>query len=1298
MGKMKGKVLICFYLAMSLVLVACLPSGKRTATCATGEVFDTAAKTCVSTGTQANSNNQNPVFIATIANVTVLENSASTITTGGFTVDEGGGPSENSDTITFTFSSDNTSLVDSTSITVINFPEVFGTDAQSLTPSLRIIPVAEANGSANISITLNDGQGGTATSSFTLSITAEEDPPTADSSTTSLTSTTTNEDDVITVSFTANEGGGSDEDSQSIIISTISSSNTAIINPASANTTISYNGASLGTGAAFPITLTDGTADAATTPVTLLITPESNQSGVATLSMLLTDSNNRSSAITFQSTVQAVNDAPTYTTAIASPAAQNEDVGTFSVAFKIDEGGASDEDSQVVSVLGVTSSNTTLLPTSNIAFLNNGDGGGVLLAATASYPFSLGDNGASALTADISDDDVQIQFTPATNENGTALITITYTDSGSPTATFDTSTVSIVTLSINSVNDNPVFTNANATQTINEGSGTTTLTFNIDEGGSTDEDSQTITLSASSGNTLLVTDANIVAASFVETGDSNTNLATFTVTLNDSDVNTGTGVMTAAITATDGVGGSTTETFTIDIDPVDDQERFISATPDIITTPSITFNVGEIDRVITLTIGEGGNGGTTDTNFEIDPDQLSLTVTSSNQSLIRGELITASYASVNLGNVSNPLTNIEGAGVAGRTNPLALTFAFVPGQSGTTTIGMTLDDNQATGGAAVTQTFVVQVDDVVAVHGGWHNVKALGKRFFKDGTTADPQVTLEWRDFQVFIGSTPQTSGSYSWEIYRAEPITGTPNTAPTMNYDSPLGTAAATTVQSGRSFTDSTVETGKIYYYEVRPVLTSGTPNSIEIPTSDTNFNKIRVVIPPDNMALVHRWVANTDFCEITGQTIDKTNNFRCAYTGPSGVAGFFDMGKDYFVDIGEAGCNFTDAPTCAAQGCIDIVSNPNTTVAASGSVGNVYYDRLENKCFIGAGASWTMITSATVAGYTVDASVLGLPPLTNVDQAGASNYCQSRSTPQCDNANCANADYLGLFPNGGRKELVSRKVHVQAATWDKANTTYDTAAEINTIESGVDHPTSQHCNTNRAAGATFFDVAVPGPSFIDGLPNSNSSTERKFRSGSSATALCTSKHGIQDLVGNMREWNADRCTTIGAANVCDGITAALNTEAFEIVAASFSFSQHAANTATVGIGGTSACLGNCDTQITFASIPGTGINYSLYPGLGLITASGANMAVEVVTTSFPPDNFHNDIYDLNNTSEGDTIRAFTSGGHSDFSDAAATGTNGQDLGQGSAAAAGQWTFELIDSSRADLDTGFRCMIPVNY
>ena len=351
-------------------------------------------------------------------------------------------------------------------------------------------------------------------------------------------------------------------------------------------------------------------------------------------------------------------------------------------------------------------------------------------------------------------------------------------------------------------------------------------------------------------------------------------------------------------------------------------------------------------------------------------------------------------------------------------------------------------------------------------HGGWADVVALGPKrdvaglyVRPDGATSrdladsDMRVTLTWN---AFVGAPPD-----GYEVFRS-------SASGAHDFRAPLATVSG---GSTRTYTDTAVTPGTEYWYVVRP-----TVGGVDFATSE-RFSEIRVVVPPDNMALVHRWIANQEVCGLmppaNAATIDPNAAYRCNFTGRGGAGGFYDLGHDLLVDRFELGCN-TSQPT-------------------------VTYDTVDGRCREGgieanranSGAVMTMVSNAP-----------HLPPLVLIDQGQSLVACGTHAV----SVNHSRGTFVA------RRMLLSQAEWHAAAAWSPALTD----ATIGDIEDGATAAGTADCNSNRAHSGSM-------ETHLDRVGMSG----RVFRTGSlEATASCRSRYGIQDMVGNVHEWVTDQCS----------------------------------------------------------------------------------------------------------------------------------------------------------------------------
>ena len=340
----------------------------------------------------------------------------------------------------------------------------------------------------------------------------------------------------------------------------------------------------------------------------MAVTPASNQSGSATITLTVSDGA-ASTTDTFVLTVDAVNDAPTISNVTNQQT--NEDTATSALAVTL-----GDVETAVANLdLSGSSSNTTLVPDANIV---------------------LGGTGASRT----------VTVTPASNESGSATITLTVSDgTASTTDTF--------VLTVGGVNDVPTISDV-ANQATNEDTATGELAVTL---GDAETAAADLTLSASSSAQGLVPDANIVLGG---TGASRT--VTVTPASNQS------GSATITLTVSDGTASST-DTFVLTVNAVNDA-------PTISDVSSLSTNEDTATSALAVTLGDA----------ETAAADLTLSASSSAQGLV-------------------PDANIVlGGSGASRT----VTVTPASNESGSATITLTVSD----GAASTSDTFVLTVDAV----------------------------------------------------------------------------------------------------------------------------------------------------------------------------------------------------------------------------------------------------------------------------------------------------------------------------------------------------------------------------------------------------------------------------------------------------------------------------------------------------------------------------------------------------------------------------------------------------------
>jgi VCBS repeat-containing protein len=227
--------------------------------------------------------------------------------------------------LTVTATSDNPTLVPNANIVV------GGTGANR---TLTITPAANQSGTANITVTTSDPNGGTTSSTFVLTVNAQNDLPTVSA----VANQTINEDAATgALAFTVNDA----ETAAGSLTVTASSSDTTLV--PNANIVLGGSGSNR----------------------TLTVTPAANQSGTATITVTATDANGGTTNSTFVVSVTGQNDVPTL--ANISDVSTAED--TAAAPFTITLGDVETPNGLTVTA---TSSNPSIVANSGVAITGTG--------------------------------------------------------------------------------------------------------------------------------------------------------------------------------------------------------------------------------------------------------------------------------------------------------------------------------------------------------------------------------------------------------------------------------------------------------------------------------------------------------------------------------------------------------------------------------------------------------------------------------------------------------------------------------------------------------------------------------------------------------------------------------------------------------------------------------------------------------------------------------------------------------------------------------------------------------------
>jgi hypothetical protein len=316
------------------------------------------------------------------------------------------------------------------------------------------------------------------------------------------------------------------------------------------------------------------------------------------------------------------------------------------------------------------------------------------------------------------------------------------------------------------------------------------------------------------------------------------------------------------------------------------------------------------------------------------------------------------------------------------------------------------------------------------------------------------------------------------------------------------------------QSYVDYNVSDATNYYYGVQPVV-----SGVQATASAANDSEIQVFVPPQNMALIHRWIANREACtNLLGFTwpggISRSDHYSCAYTWGTGYGlsttydkSKWDIGYSLVVDRWQNGCK------------MGAFSGSTGTGAPGGGVGST------NDVYFKVGTSLTGNTSVTC--YVKDAStgwVAETASPTNSQRAlmktnfpgySASPLAQSQAYSSCQQRSAS-----GVSDGNGNTSLRLMRLYeaVLMRAAQGVNVNYRSTPILSNIFNGLNLPANGSCNvpTNNTGfgGTTYMNgVAPPVPST---WPNSG----YQMISGSHLTRACHSRYEISNLWDAVSEW----------------------------------------------------------------------------------------------------------------------------------------------------------------------------------
>lgn len=951
---------------------------------------------------------------------------------------------------------------------------------------------------------------------------------------------------------------------------------------------------------------------------------------------------------------------------------------------------------------GVTTSNDwalypslTVFPTCAYNYYGQGSPVGVVTPAAANNLYldttnnkcyKSASTSSSSWAVDPTISNYKVIYVPTKDKSGTANITVNVKDNGGVANAAVDNISDVLALTVNSVDDPPVFLASITNIQTNEGGAVQSDGFQVDEdeGSTTDEDTQGITITSITTDNAAVLPSSAISI-FYDLNDNGVE--------DTGEVRTVGGVL-EAVAADD----AKAHKFYLKLDPVDGIDGNSNVT---LTISDGTSSVSKSFSFVVHPIAALHGGWTNISSVGIKTDKNGAPVSESEIQCNYNKSTDSQKcgAGVNCTGTSSPHSSIvptaanvifwDSSNKRCYRSTSTSEFSWVELK---TSCPITRNTTACSGNNCIVSSSPLG-SLVPAAVDQYVFDSAANICYVSNGTTnADwevyvpSKVTLAWKPFTM-VGSGPESGVQIAgWNVYRRE--AGADYNLKGGHLKNTTSTATFTiTDPSTRTFTDTTAIAGKMYFYSVRPV-----DNRRNFPTyTPEMFSEVRVLASPANYSFVHRWIVNQEICNgmnITTATtpyhIDQSNNFRCEYYGPGGDgAGYYDYGRDLLVDTQELGCPYAAAPKCSANGCVGIGA-PSVTGAPL-AANDLYYDRGAGVCYRYTGAAWTTMEAAAVDAALADKLRSALnAPLVNITQPKAATICSTRAVP-------TGTDLTFTATNA----ILPSKKDYNAYASHKLNIT---DPEITEMEQGFSLNVQSRCNSSSASGleTAYTDSTIPSTSFIYALPGTASSNIRSLYTGSipwgssKGTEACVSRFGIQDLYGNVAEWTTDKmtcsagyvCTANNDASYYSYVFGGADRYAFDLKSGPYNDADGSGTTA-----GTDAFL----TSWTFTDELFSAGKFSYPIGLPI------NVDVE---TAFPTATGLDWFLDIGPSSGITTNKLHEDGIIVNSEDVNAGGTQVGAFAVGgsylSGNIAGRFSSELIPAADSGADIGLRCIVPI--
>ncbi|MCM2282339.1 MAG: hypothetical protein NDI61_10905 [Bdellovibrionaceae bacterium] len=287
------------------------------------------------------------------------------------------------------------------------------------------------------------------------------------------------------------------------------------------------------------------------------------------------------------------------------------------------------------------------------------------------------------------------------------------------------------------------------------------------------------------------------------------------------------------------------------------------------------------------------------------------------------------------------------------------------------------------------------------------------------------------------------------------------------FDLSSPLASPWLELPASATSFRDTSGVPGRFVYYLILPKQGGYSLARKPLP-------EVRVVAPPANRVFISRATVNSQMCRfmLKHASVEPLQHNRCPYDGVGNLGGYYDIGADFLVDRFEAGVN---------------VSASGVTVESDGGIPLYKWN----------GSELGNLSVEQLLGKVAYAAQI--PPLNATSQVQAFGLCRARAVTLRVSSD-AQRTYAMRLPRMAEWRAFS----MWPSSW--------TPSDINAMERGG----QGRCNGDYGHASESNRPVEPF----------GSSLGRLMPTGSIwATRACVSDSGLQDAVGNVREWVSDQC-----------------------------------------------------------------------------------------------------------------------------------------------------------------------------